>query len=289
LTAKLIHHSVIIYTMRNILSVSAKIFFPLLVVFILTIGLQWINTTLIESGYIVVAFSLNFSFSVLFVFPVKWFNKKYNQLNADDYGFGFSGFFKNLTTGILIVVLIIGAVLLLAALFGVSYVFIGLQKDAGIALLEMIASAWVVGVWEEMYFRGLLFNTLLKAKSGFHLAAFITTLLFTVLHAGSYDMEETSSLWFVVVILLSYILLYLYIATRSIWAAVAFHFSWDFIWDLLNDTENKTGPIHVKEYSGNAILLDNISIIVLGLFLLVLVYTDRKRGWVKSYCLRVVV
>ena len=172
--------------MRNLLSVSAKIVSSLLIMFGLSVLLQWAVAELDDSGYSISIIVINFSFSVIIFFLVQLFNKKYNQLHASDYGFDLTKFFKKFLAGVLSVVLIIGFILLIAGLLDVTVIFTGLQKNGAILLLQIIAANLAVGAWEEMYFRGLLFNTLLKGKSRFHLAAFITTILFTVLHAGSF-------------------------------------------------------------------------------------------------------
>ncbi len=263
--------------MKKILPLSGKILVSLLAIFILSVTMQWIVDGLEEKGYAIVAIMINVSFPILVFFLVRIFNKKYNRIYACDYGFVFTKFSKKMVTGILAATLVIVCIVLASAFFGVSFEFIELQKNAMIPLLQMIAGAWFFGAWEEMYFRGLVFNTLLKGKLNFHIAALITAILFTALHAGTYDMTETTPFWFVVVILLSYILLYLYIVTQSIWAPIGFHFTWDFLWSVMNDAENKVGLFRVNQYSSHGILMDNISIPVLTVTLVMLLYISRKK------------
>ena len=263
--------------MKKLLPTAVKILLSLLVIIGLTIGQQWIVDQFEESGNVFAAIIINFSFPVLIFFLVRVFNKKYNQLVPAGAGFTLKGFPKNLVLGIFSAVAIIGSVLGISTLFGVSFAFNGLQKNATVPLIELIAANWVIGAWEEMYFRGIVFNTLLKGKSGFRTAIFISAVLFTILHAGTYDMSVTSPFWFIVVFLLSYILVYLYVITRSIWAPVGFHFSWDLLWGMMDDPENKVDMLHLNHYADNAVLLDSISMPVLAVFLLWLFYIDKKR------------
>ena len=263
---------------RNTLSLSAKIVISLIIIFGVTFAQQWFVSELEDKGNRLSAIAINLTFPIPVFLLTCCFNKKYTHLNVFDIGFGFAGSLKNLVRGMLTAAFIIGSVLLIATFFGVTVVFTGLQKDGGLVLLEFIASNWVIGAWEEIYFRGFILNTMLSAKVRFHIGVFITAILFTVLHAGSYDITQTTSFWFIEVMLLSYILTYLYIINRSIWAPVAFHASWDFLWDLLDDSENVMGLIQVNRYREYSILLNNISIIILGIVLTIMIYGTRKKS-----------
>lgn len=261
--------------------VAIKIIISLAVIFVLTFLQQSLVSDYTEEGKEKPAIVINLIFPVLVFLGAVGFNQKYNHLSATETGFGFEHLFRNLILGVLTTVLIIGIVLFIAYLLGAGApIFTALRNGSGLILLGSFASCSAIGAWEEIYFRGIVFNTILVGKYRFHFAVLITAILFTILHAGSYDMSQTTPLWFIVVILLSYLLTYLYAITRSIWTPIAFHTLWDFLWDLLDDAENTVGLVVVNKYRENAILLDNISIVALavGIAITALLYRYKTKS-----------
>lgn len=189
-------------------------------------------------------------FMVLFpmgvYFAVKIFNRKVNGLHIEKYGFGLKEFIFNFFSGICLAIGIMSLVLLITKLiFGIDIGFIGLKNDFQEPLLSLVLTLLIVGVWEEFYFRGLVFNTFLKNHFGFHLSAFISSVLFSIIHWSSFDMTETSWFWYLGIVFIGYILVYIYVYTSSIWSVVSFHFTWNLIATLMDDSENEIGLFEV--------------------------------------------
>lgn len=133
-----------------------------------------------------------------------------NGLYSKHYGFGFKGFIANFFLGIGLALAVSSLVLLIAKVFiGIDFEFSGLKNDFQEPLMSLLTTLLIVGVWEEFYFRGLVFNTFLKSNFSFHLSAIISSLLFSVIHWSSFDMAETSIFWYLGVVFIGYILIYL--------------------------------------------------------------------------------
>ncbi|MBV7440343.1 CPBP family intramembrane metalloprotease [Weeksellaceae bacterium TAE3-ERU29] len=218
------------------------------------------------------------SFPLIVYFGVRLFNRKINKLKAKDYGFGFKNFIKNALTGIGLALIINVIVLLTAYLFfGIQINFMGLKEGFEKPLISLLMTMLVVGVWEEFYFRGLIFNTLLKNKFGFHTSALISSLIFSIVHWSSFDMNETSYFWYVGIVFIGYLLVYLYVYTHSIWSVAFFHFMWDILATLINNNENKIGVFEVQNYTKHAITIDNIYVVYLGIILVTILFISRKK------------
>lgn len=226
-------------------------------------------------------------FPMAVYFAVKIFNSKVNGLNNKKFGFGFKEFIFNYFSGIGLAIGIMSLVFLIAKLmFGIDFVFSGLKNDFQEPLLSLLLTLLIVGVWEEFYFRGLVFNTLLKNNFGFHLSAFISSVLFSIIHWSSFDMTETSWLWYIGIVFIGYILVYIYVYSGSIWSVVSFHFVWNFIAILMDNSENEIGLFEVSNYLEHSKLIDNITVVCLGILLFTILILDKRIGGskrIKSY------
>jgi len=262
--------------MKNALVIAAKLCISLLAICMLTSAHEWITGSLEEHGYTIAAVALNIIFSVIVFLLVRWFNKKYNQLSPAQYGFGASRFLARFAVGASVACAIVTLVVLIAVASGIPVVFYTLPTSMVLPLIQLLAVNWFVGVWEECFFRGLVLNTLLKANTRFYIAALITAIVFTGLHAFVYTGNETSSWWFVEIGLLAYVLLYLYVITQSIWTPIAFHFAWDCTWTILDDRENTIGLLRINDYAAHANYLDDVAIATLAITLIVLLIVERK-------------
>jgi len=218
-----------------------------------------------------------FTFPILTFIYVSAFNKRINKLGLSDIGFDAKNIGKNCLIGAIIAILIHTMAVSFASIFyGVSVNFISLKPDFGKSLLSTGATLIIVGVWEEFYFRGLVWITLFKNKYGFHAAALISAILFSIIHWSSFDMQTTSWAWYIGIVFLGYLLVYIYTITRSIWTAVSFHFIWNFISLLYDDKENKIGIFTIQEYIQYAKLYDNLTVVVLGIILALVIYYVEK-------------
>ncbi|PIE99590.1 MAG: hypothetical protein CR961_00235 [Polaribacter sp.] len=226
-------------------------------------------------------------FPIATYFGVKFFNNKVNNLNPENYGFEFKKIIKNSFLGISLALFTITTAIILINIFlDVEINFSGLKDNFHKPLLSLVLTLIIVGVWEEFYFRGLVFNHLLKNNFNFHSSALISSILFSVVHWSSFDMTETSWLWYIGIVVIGYILVYIYTYTKSIWSVVSFHFLWNFMATLLDDKENKIGLIEIVNYKQNAIMIDNIMVICLSSILLaILIFNTKKHhsNKIKSY------
>ncbi len=232
---------------------------------------------------------------VLFLFvtfmAVKIFNKKVNQLNPGSYGFHFNNFVINILIGFSLAI-IITVITLIAAklLFGIPVEFLAIKPGFEKPLFLLIISTIGIGLWEEFYFRGLIYNTLLKNTFGFHISAFISAILFSIIHWSSFDMSETSLLWYLGIVFIGYILAFIYTISDSIWSVVSFHFIWNSLARFLDNQENEIGLFEIPNYSEYSKTMDIIMVIVLGLVLLLILFLTRVKtvsDRINSYIIQI--
>ena len=272
---------------KEVPKTTALIAVSLAVIVLLYFGIELITDYFYDEDLVVPAILSNASLAVIIYFLVKWFNKKFNGLSPSDYGFNSKGLLRNFLIGILI------AAAILFLIFFATYIisgnrpeFTGLNDGYSLLLIEFIMIHLVVGVWEEMYFRGLVVNTLLKKNVSFTTTAIISSALFSLLHAFSFDLETITPFWAIIIFLLSVVLLYTYILTRSIWAPIGIHFFWDFFITSLEKGENEFGLIHMKTYEQDTMLIDNITAVVavVGVTVFYILMRKRLKEAVQRYC-----
>ena len=226
-------------------------------------------------------------FPILVFLAVGLFNKKINGLTFKNYGFKFQNFATSSLLGIGLAIAIMTITLLIANIFyGIKIEFYGLANDFEQPLLKTLSTLLVVSLWEEFYFRGLVFNTFLKNGFSFHFSALLSSVLFSIMHWFSFDMTETSWFWYIGIVFIGYILVYIYTYTNSIWSVVFFHLSWNFISGLMNNSKNEVGFFEITNYAEYSKIIDNIMVVCLGLFLGLLFYLTSKVAnfnKIKSY------
>lgn len=219
-------------------------------------------------------------FPIALFLAVRLFNKKVNGLNVYDYGFGFNKFTLNSLLGTGLAIVLMAFVLLTANIFfGIQIEFFGLKDNFGEPLISLLMTYLVVGIWEEFYFRGLIFNTLLKNNFGFHSSALISSILFSIIHWTGFDMNITPYSWYIGIVFIGYIFVYIYTYTNSIWSVVFFHFVLDvMLIYLVNDHDNKVGLFEIKNYLEISKIIDNITVVYLGILLTLILFLTRKNG-----------
>jgi len=240
-----------------------------------TIGVMAIFTAIIGTGNYLQSHSFKYIGNILMIFfPIAVYgyvyllNKKINGLALSDYGFTFRKFFKNTVVGFFWATAIIAlSTLGVIFLLGCTIEFAPLKENFAKPLVSLVSILVIVGIWEEFFFRGFVFNTLVKAKFGFHWSALISALLFSVIHWSSFDMDETSWLWYVGIIFLGYLLVVMYTLTKSIWSAVSFHFFWNLYSSLMDGNENEIGVFSISNYAVYSKNIDDITVITIGLVL----------------------
>jgi len=247
----------------------------IIALFITVVGL---GNYLQNNGYKTLGDIFMFLFPILVYVSVTVFNKKVNGLQISQYGFNLNGFFKNSLLGTLWAFGLMAVVLLVAIGFGISIQFMPLKDGFAEPLLTLLGTMVLVGVWEEFYFRGLIFNTLVKHQFGFHAAALISSILFSIAHWSSFDPNETSKLWYLGIVLIGYILVYMYAYTKSIWTVVFFHFFFNVInYILTDDTGEEIGLFRITNLDEYPMLMDNITVVCLGVILFLIVIIHQKK------------
>ncbi|GFI04649.1 CPBP family intramembrane glutamic endopeptidase [Lachnospiraceae bacterium 64-25] len=119
------------------------------------------------------------------------------------------------------------------------YIIIGeYLSNGGLTISESfgintVVEVFSIAIGEEMVFRGLFLNAILKDKKKYF-AVFINSLMFLAIHfpvwiqSGTFISVFTSG-GFITVLLLSCIFSFAFIKTKSIWISVFLHFWWDLL------------------------------------------------------------
>jgi len=87
-------------------------------------------------------------------------------------------------------------------------------------LWELIVVAW----WEELIFRGIIFQNMIKGM-GLIWAVIISSILFGLVHAGNPDATLMSTL---MIAIITPLLIYAYLKTGQLWLPIGFHLGWNF-------------------------------------------------------------
>jgi membrane protease YdiL (CAAX protease family) len=272
---------------KEAVKTTGLIILSLAVILLLYFGIELVTDYFYDEDLVVPAIISNASLAVVIYFLVRLFNKKVNGLSPSDYEFGSKHLVKNFLIGIFIAASILFLIFLSAYIIsGNRPDFIRLKDGYPLLLIEFLMIHLVVGVWEEMYFRGLVVNTLLRRNVSFTATAILSSALFTGLHVFSFDLVTITPFWVIIVFLLSVVLLYTYILTRSIWAPIGLHFFWDFFITSLEKNENEFGMIEMKTYEQDMLLIDNITLVVAVVVVILFFILMRKRirVAVQRYC-----
>ncbi|MCS5489297.1 CPBP family intramembrane glutamic endopeptidase [Algoriphagus limi] len=92
------------------------------------------------------------------------------------------------------------------------------------AVLALIWRFMVVAWWEELFFRGIIFQNI---REGLNLkwAITISTLVFALIHAGNPSATVLST---VMIIIITLQLVYAYLKTQQLWMPIGLHLGWNF-------------------------------------------------------------
>lgn len=263
---------------KEAVKTTGLIILSLAIILLLYFGIELVTDYFYDEDWVIPAIISNASLAVITYLLVRRFNKRVNGLSPTDCGFGNKHFVKNFATGIFIAASILFLIFLSTYIIGGNRPeFVSLKDGYPLLLIEFLMIHLVVGVWEEMYFRGLVMNTLLKRNVSFTATAILSSALFTLLHVFSFDLATITPFWVIIVFLLSLVLLYTYILTRSIWAPIGLHFFWDFFITSLEKNENEFGLIEMKTYEQDTLLIDNITLVVAVVVVIAFSILMKKR------------
>lgn len=87
-------------------------------------------------------------------------------------------------------------------------------------LWELVVVAW----WEELVFRGIIFQNMIKGM-GLIWAVIISSILFGLVHAGNPDATLISTL---MIAIITPQLIYAYLKTGQLWLPIGLHLGWNF-------------------------------------------------------------
>ncbi|MBA6157349.1 CPBP family intramembrane metalloprotease [Tenacibaculum sp. S7007] len=212
-------------------------------------------------------------FPLFIYYLVVYSNKKINKLEVSDFGFRTKKNIFNIGLGITLGFLVMCSILLSFKFFTEgNFRFILIEKSLIYSIIGVLLTSFAIACWEEFFFRGLLFITLLKNKVNFHISAIISSLIFSFSHY--YDI--THSVWFIGLFFMGYLLCYLYRYTGSIWSVVGFHFIWDFLVFVIGDQTVDAVLIDIPFIAGYEQQLYIIMTIILGVTLIVFELSIRK-------------
>ncbi|MBV8331569.1 MAG: CPBP family intramembrane metalloprotease [Candidatus Eremiobacteraeota bacterium] len=171
-------------------------------------------------------------------FALTWAFGWYEGRRVDAYGLPVSQAFRGrFWEGFLIGVLNAGAVALaMIAAGGMTVHGLALHGSAlPIAALAWFGTNLVIGLGEEMWYRGYLFQTLWKAI-GFWPSAAAIALLFASDH---YFFKQGENVWDVITLVsLSVWVCYSVLKTGTLWLAVGYHVAFDFMQLFVIGTKN---------------------------------------------------
>lgn len=224
-----------------------------------------IPNILANNGYSVLAFSLRFLIIPLTPLYIWFLNEQINQVELKQV-IGktrtlFQSFIFGFSIGIAVVFL---SELLLFFTSDFSFHLndsISIPKTIGIILTSLI-----VAYFEELIFRGFVFITLLKTTNKFLISVIVSSLLFSILHFQGFT-GSSIFLYHCNIFLGGILLCFVFLLTKSIWAAIGFHFSFNSLNNIdlfyLNDKQEVTDKAMSEQILVYQTLLLLIIIIVI--------------------------
>jgi membrane protease YdiL (CAAX protease family) len=132
------------------------------------------------------------------------------------------GFFRHLTIGIVLGVLLQSLTILVIYLKG-GYSIVSINPI--IFLVPPLTMAFTSAIFEEILMRGIIFR-ITEEKLGSYFALFISAVLFGAMHIGNPNSSLTAAIG--LAIQAGLLLASAYIYSRNLWFPIAIHFAWNF-------------------------------------------------------------
>lgn len=92
------------------------------------------------------------------------------------------------------------------------------------SLLLLLLEHILVGYWEEIFFRGYLFQNMIDGL-GLKIAIIISCILYGLIHAMNPNAGILSSL---IILLFGFLRIYGYLSTKLLWLSIGMHIGWNF-------------------------------------------------------------
>jgi membrane protease YdiL (CAAX protease family) len=136
------------------------------------------------------------------------------------------GAWKDLLFGFALSAAMAGIVLWLMVAFGaVDNIEIAWAGQATLVLLlSLLVPNVIIGYWEELVFRGYLFQNMVEGM-GLNIAVVTSCLLYGLMHAANPNATMLSS---AIIVLFGFLRLYGYLSTGLLWLSIGMHIGWNF-------------------------------------------------------------
>ncbi|MCP4524985.1 MAG: CPBP family intramembrane metalloprotease [Aestuariibacter sp.] len=209
------------------------------------VGPNWIMKRIGASQNVRVFIGNTFSYTgrlITIVLISAWFLKKVLSVDPWDTMFGKNNkrWWKELLFGILLSVAFM--ILIFIIENSIGWLEIKGWQWQSVPFIEYLRSVWLailvnltVAVSEEMIFRGYLLTGLEKAW-GQTISLVIMALIFSAIHLGVLESNETNTLLFIILLTIPGLVFgWIYFRVKSLWIPIGIHFAWNFMQDeILN-------------------------------------------------------
>lgn len=233
------------------------------------------NNQIFSTGSYII---MEFIIPVVVYFVIKKYNK--GKFSLDLIGMKLKkGCLKQLVTGLWLELLMFVGTILVCILFGLTK-FQGVAfsyKPANDVIQSVVISFFFAafpGFCEEILFRGVILNNLMKRK-GKTFALIISSLAFSMFHIGVYH-DFTTLFW---TFAMGLMFGYLYIITESLYLPIGLHFARDFYSAISTSTRSNVTRLfifHTPIENYNFTIYIETFVVLIVLLILVLRNTNRK-------------
>lgn len=99
------------------------------------------------------------------------------------------------------------------------------EPEFSAAILAYFIFFILVGVFEEVFFRGYVIQTLLSRNHQPAVIYIVSALLFSLVHGTN---PNVTTLGLINILLVGLLFAYMFLATKSLWLPIGFHITWNF-------------------------------------------------------------
>ncbi len=206
------------------------------------------------------------SFLIILWYYFRFIHKKINQIVWKDY-FSFSiSDIKKFVFGVVLSIIISMMAYVVGLLFNLERDFLLAENKK---TLQIFSNNFVVAFAEELFFRGLIFFSLLKITNRIFLSSVVSSLFIALIHFGSID-KDLALISMLNIFAGGLVLSYLYFLSGSIWTAIGFHAMNNFL-AVAPDFYNQISPLAFANH-----LLLHSAILVFASAVLVVIANRKK-------------
>jgi len=213
---------------------------------------------------------------------LKWVDKRPVNLLGIGY---YKGAVRDLARGMLMGFIIVTFSVLILALTGwASYSFDGFSMDILLYLLSCLIVAIISAAYEEVLFRGYIFQSLIEG-SNFWITLVIYSLLFGAAHIGNAKATVFSVTFAVIA---GVFLGVIYFKTRTLWTCIGVHFMWN--WTMaplfgmgVDESKFLSRSLFSYKPSDSVLIIgtDAVSEIILGIIVIAVTIYLWRAKWLR--------